>query len=106
VAVTLFLFQAIHLKWGEWWRSWFNHCIARREVAGSISGQILGNFQVTYFFLSALISPVGAVRPARRAENSVVLVVLNVRVRLEVQHSIPHLSFHNLLMGKHYLSLN
>jgi hypothetical protein len=46
-------------------------------------------FSSDLFFLSPLRSPVGTVRPARRADNSVVLVVLNVRVSLEAQRSIP-----------------
>jgi hypothetical protein len=46
-------------------------------------------FSSDLFFLSPLRSPVGTVRPERRAGNSVVLVVLNVRVRLEAQRSIP-----------------
>jgi hypothetical protein len=37
------------------------------------------------------------VRPARRAENSLPLVVLNVKAKLEIQHSIPPLSLHDLL---------
>lgn len=59
-----------------------------------------------FFFLSALRSPVGTLRPARRADNFVVLVVLNVRGRLEAQLSIPHLSLHDLLTVKHYLQFN
>lgn len=39
----------------------------------------------------------GEVRPARRAHNSAVLVVSNVKVRLEAAHSIPPLSLHDLL---------
>ena len=35
--------------------------------------------------------------PARRADNSAVLVVLNVRLRMEAQHCIPALSLHELL---------
>jgi len=35
--------------------------------------------------------------PARRAHNCAVLVVLNVRLRVEAQHSIPPLSLHDLL---------
>ena len=106
MGVILFLFQATYVKWGERCHSCLSHCATRREVPGSVFGQIRGNFQVAYFFLSALRGPVGTVRPARRADNSVVLVVPNVRVRLEAQHSIPHLSLHDLLTGKHYLSLN
>jgi len=34
--------------------------------------------------------------PARRADNSVVLVVLNVKVRMEAQLIIPTLNLHNL----------
>ena len=38
----------------------------------------------------------GKVWPARRADNSVVLVVLNVKVRMEAQLIIPTLNLHNL----------
>ena len=48
--VILFLFQVTYLKWGERWRSCLSHCATRLEVSRSISGQIRGNFQVTYFF--------------------------------------------------------
>ena len=36
-------------------------------------------------------------RPARRADNYVVLVVPNVKVRMEVQNSFPFMSIHDLL---------
>jgi hypothetical protein len=36
-------------------------------------------------------------RPARRADNSAVLVVPNVKVRMHAQLSIPPLSLHGLL---------
>ena len=39
----------------------------------------------------------GKVRPARRAENSTVLVVPNVKVRMEAQRPTPRLSLHDLL---------
>ena len=39
----------------------------------------------------------GKVRPARIADSSAVLVVPNVKVRLEAQHSIARLSRHDLL---------
>jgi len=35
--------------------------------------------------------------PTRRPDNSAVLVVLNVRLRVEAQHSILPLSLHDLL---------
>jgi len=37
------------------------------------------------------------VGPACRTNNSVVLVVPNVQVRLEAQHSIHHVGLHDLL---------
>jgi hypothetical protein len=37
------------------------------------------------------------VRPTRRADNSAVLVVMNVKVRMKAQHSITPLSLHDLL---------
>jgi hypothetical protein len=40
---------------------------------------------------------VGKAWPARRAGNSAILVVLNVKVRMEAQHSIPRPSLHDLL---------
>ena len=36
-------------------------------------------------------------RPARRVDNSAVLVVPNVKARMEAQHYIPPLSLHDLL---------
>ena len=36
-------------------------------------------------------------RPARRADNSAVLVVPNVKVRMEARHSIPPLCLDDLL---------
>ena len=41
-------------------------------------------------------------RPARRAHNAAVLVVPNVKVRMEAEHSIAPLSLHDLL-GKGFL---
>jgi hypothetical protein len=43
------------------------------------------------------------VRPARTADNSAVIVVPRVRVRMEAQHTILPLSLHDLLTGKLYL---
>jgi hypothetical protein len=40
---------------------------------------------------------VGEVRPARTADNSAVLIVPNVKVRMEAQHSIPPLIILDLL---------
>jgi hypothetical protein len=81
------------------------HYTTRREVPGSIPGRGLGNFQVTYSFMSKL-SRLGVYtasdrkkvsrsllggkeRPARGADSSAVRVVSNVKVRFEVQNSIP-----------------
>ena len=36
-------------------------------------------------------------RPALKADNSAILVVPNVKVRMEAQHSLPHLSLHDLI---------
>jgi hypothetical protein len=47
-------------------------------------------------------------RPARRADNSTILVVLNVKVRMGAQNSVPDVSLHDLL-GKPlplYFTLN
>jgi hypothetical protein len=46
------------------------------------------------------------VRPARTADNSAVLVVPHVKVRMEVQHSIPPLKLHDVLqeMTKNYFT--
>jgi hypothetical protein len=79
---------------GEW-PAWLRHCATRRVVPGSIPGKILGKFPVTYFcpHLVALGSTqplternffVGKVRPARRAENSAVIFVPNVKLSTEV----------------------
>ena len=40
----------------------------------------------------------GKVRPARTVDNSAVLVVPNVKIRVEAQHSISALSPHDLLL--------
>jgi hypothetical protein len=40
---------------------------------------------------------VGKGRSEHKADNSVVLVVPNVKVRIETQHSIPSLIIHDLL---------
>ena len=37
------------------------------------------------------------VHPVHSADNSAILVVPNVKVRMEAQHSIPLLSLHDLL---------
>jgi hypothetical protein len=82
------------------------HYATRQEVPGSIPGSDLGNFQVFYSFCPHSVTlgssqPLtnvyqgiylgwgGKVWPARGAENSIVLVVPNFNVRLEVQHQIP-----------------
>ena len=36
-------------------------------------------------------------RPAHRAESSIVVVVPNVKERMEAQHSIPPVRLHDLL---------
>jgi hypothetical protein len=43
------------------------------------------------------ISLGGKMRPAPTADNSVALVVPNVKVRVEVKHSVTPLSLHNFL---------
>jgi len=47
--------------------------------------------------MSAKEFPWGKVGPARKADNSTVLVVLNVKTGMEAQHYIPPLSLHDLL---------
>jgi hypothetical protein len=34
---------------------------------------------------------------ARRADSSVILIVLNIKLRMETEHSIPPLSLHDFL---------
>jgi hypothetical protein len=75
------------------------------EFASSIPGGVLEISK----FLSALSTPVGHPSfqindyqkkksgPGRRADNSAVLGVPNVKARIETQHSISILSLHDLL---------
>ena len=44
----------------------------------------------------------GKVRPARTADNSAVLVVTNVKIRAEDQHSIHPLGLHDLLGNQEF----
>jgi hypothetical protein len=44
--------------------------------------------------------------PKLRADNSAVLVVLNVRLRVEAQHSILPLSLHDLLRISFTVTIN
>jgi len=90
------------------------HSATRREVLGSVPGEAVGNFRVTYSFMSALsrfgvntaydrkmyqgIYFGGKVRPARGADSSAVPVLSNVKVRLEVQNSILSVGLHDLLL--------
>jgi hypothetical protein len=77
----------------------------KREVPFSILGKILGNYQVTYSFCphsvalgsTQPLTEVSKVRQARRANNSALLVVPNVKLRMEAQHSILPLNLHDLL---------
>ena len=48
----------------------------------------------------------GKVRPVRGANNSAVLVVLNVKVRLEAENSMLPLSFHHLLCETFFKYVN
>ena len=49
--------------------------------------------------------PRGEVRPACRADNSTVPVVLNVKVRMEAQHFFSPLSLIDLLRGSFSFNL-
>jgi hypothetical protein len=101
---------------GVRWCSWLGNCATRWEVRGSIPGRVLGNVQVTSSFCPHSIAlgstqPLLAckVRPAPRPDESAVLVVQNVKVRVEAQHSIlpppPPLGLLDLLRGKLYIYL-
>jgi hypothetical protein len=75
------------------------HSATRRKVSGSIPGRALGNFEV---FLASTQKSVprnflsGKGRPAPRADNSAVLVVPYVKMRIEDQRSIRPLGLHDL----------
>ena len=67
--------------------------------------RVLGNFQVTYSFCPHSVA-VGSTQPlaetstgrhVKPTDNSAVLVVQNVKVRMEVQHSISLLRLQDLL---------
>ena len=93
--------------------SWLRHCAITREVPGSIPRRVIGNFQLTYSFFphSVVLASTRPLNrneclgifwgvkcgPARRAENSTVLFVPNVKVKVGARHSIPPLSLHDLL---------
>jgi hypothetical protein len=83
-----------------------------REVPGLISGRILGSFQVTSYFcphsvalgstqilteMSTRELPWGKARPVRGADSSAVLVVPNVKVRVEAERFVALLSLHDFL---------
>ena len=85
-----------------------------RRVPGSIPCRALGNFQVTYSFCPHSLAP-GSTQPltemsikefpwgkvglARTADNSAVLAVPNVKLRVEAQHSIPLSESSRLVAG-------
>ena len=75
------------------------HCILRREVPGSIPGQILGDFQVNQSFCPHLAFHRNEhqLRPARRDDISAVLVVPNFKIKVEAQNSVTRLSLHEFL---------
>jgi len=52
------------------------------------------------------IFPWGKIRALCGADNSAVLVVRNVKVRIEAQHSIPPLSLHDLLTKRVEITLD
>ena len=78
-----------------------------------VSRHVPWKFSGRLFLLAAFSSPVvksapnrneyqrislgGKMRPAPTADNSVALVVPNVKVRVEVKHSVTPLSLHNFL---------
>jgi hypothetical protein len=87
----------------EWWPSCLRHCISSREVPRFVvyPGAVLKNFQVPRFLcllllalgftrpLTEMSTKESNVRPALWADNSVVLLLPNVKVRMEVHHFIP-----------------
>jgi hypothetical protein len=60
---------------GRWWHSWLRHCATRQEVLGSILDRVLGKFSGDLFLL--FTQPQWLVR---RADDSAILVVPNVKV--------------------------
>lgn len=105
---------------GGVWRNWLRYCATRREVPCWIPDRVHGNFQVNYFFcphsvavkLTHRLTEVIAndfvavkVRLGLRAENSAILVVSNVKLKKEAQHSIPLPSLHDFLRGKLFILL-
>ena len=88
------------------------HYATRREVLDSISSRVLGNFEVPLSFcphsvalgsthtlteMSAKGFPWGKMWPALSADSCAVLVMPNIKVRMEVQNFISPLSVHELL---------
>jgi len=82
-------FPYMQKRGGERCRTWFGHCATRHEASGSIPGRVLGYFQVVS----------STSYPASRADICAVLVVPNVKLRMEAQHRIPPLRRHDILRG-------
>jgi len=91
---------------------WFRNCTTRWEFSDLILSTVLGNFKVPNSFClhsAALVSTQhltevnprnfvgGEVRLVHRADNSAILVVLCIKIRMEAQHFISLLSLHDLL---------
>lgn len=87
------------------------HCATGWKGPGSLSGRVLGNFNVS--FLCPRSVALGSTQPltdmrtkevpcgysatGRRSVSSAVLVVPNVRLRISAQHFVSALSLHDLL---------
>ena len=69
--------------------SWSKHQVSKPWVTTPQDGRFQVQFLVGSFLLSAFSSLGGKVRPECSADNSAVLVVPNVNVWMEAQHSIP-----------------
>ena len=87
------------------------HCATRREVWLSIPGRVRWNLKVAYSYcphsvalgstqlpkeMSTKSSLEVKERPSSGVYSCAVPIVPNVKVRMEAQHSIPHLSLNNL----------
>ena len=86
---------------GERRRCWLRHQITRWEggvFPVSISGRVVGNFEVTYSSVR-IQQPWGPLSFGAWIDDSAVPVVPNIKERMEAQHIIPSLSLHDSLQA-------
>jgi hypothetical protein len=89
---------------GQQWHSWLRHCATRQSVPGLIPN-LIPSFHIQYPWGQLSLHEKwvpqnflgGKAWPVNRDDNSAVLVVPNVRVKMGAQHSILPLSLHDLL---------